>query len=336
MSTISSDYYSILELSRDATQEDIKEAYRNLSLRFHQSKATDSLKDIYAFKFNQIAEAYTVLSNPNLKGIYDIYGKEILYKGIRDPKNGDIKGSYKYPFNADEVFQKFMNETNPFALIRENERMDDDYGSIFSNAYGGRNQPKPKELEPIKINLFCTLEESYNGCIKDLTYKKSALNIDKRTSTIVEKTIKIEVFPGMNEGNIITFIGQGNEAPGLKSSDLIVTIKLSPHEHFKRINENDLLYTATVSLKEALSSTPVQINTLDGRYISVFIDEIISPESVKIVKGEGMPVYNRETHPEEYVLNRTKGDLFIRFNIIFPEYINGKKKEKIVKLLTEE
>ena len=57
------------------------------------------------------------------------------------------------------------------------------------------------------------------------------------------------------------------------------------------------------------------------------MDEIISPSTVKVVKGEGMPVYDKETNLEDYLINNKRGDLYIKFNIVFPDYINGKKKE---------
>ena len=156
---ITADYYETLQLTREATQEDIKEAYRNLSLRFLPTRATESAKQIYEYKFHQIAEAYIVLSDPNKKGIYDIYGKEGLYNGIRDPTTGDIKGGFKYLGNAMEIFNEYMNSTNPYSLIRENERMDDELGSIFANAFGGANQAEPKPLKDIEEVLECTLEE---------------------------------------------------------------------------------------------------------------------------------------------------------------------------------
>jgi hypothetical protein len=67
-------------------------------------------------KFHKIAEAYTVLSDPYKKGIYDNYGREALYKGITD-KEGNFFGGFKYTGNAQEIFEKFMNETNPILYL---------------------------------------------------------------------------------------------------------------------------------------------------------------------------------------------------------------------------
>ena len=99
----------------------------------------------------------------------------------------------------------------------------------------------------------------------------------------------------MNEGTILKFNGQGNELPGLKNSDLIVTIKLLKHDHFKRVNDNDLLYIADISLKDSLSSTPIQIHTLDNRFLSIFIDEIqaISNSKTPPARISECLIYNR-------------------------------------------
>ena len=336
MSTlITPDYYETLELSRNATQEEIKEAYRNLSLRFHHSKATDVNRDVYQYQFHKIAEAYVVLSDPNKKGIYDIYGKDGLYNGIRDKKTGEIKGGYKYTGNADEIFEHFMNTTNPYGLIQDKDRMDDAYGTIFNSAFGGSNQAEPEQLKDISIDLECTLEEMYRGSIKDVEYKANALNTDKRTSALVTKTVRVEIFPGYHDGMVLTFPAQGNEAPGMKSSNLLVKIKEKKHDRFKRVNRSDLLLFKTITLVESLNSNPVEVETLDGRKVTIPMDEIISPSTVKIVKGEGMPVYDKETNLEDYLINNKRGDLYIKFNIVFPDYINGKKKERIIQLLNE-
>ena len=85
---------------------------------------------------------------------------------------------------------------------------------------------------------------------------------------------------------------------------------------------------------QALNSEPVCLNTLDGRRLAISLDEIISPETVKIVKGEGMPIYEKELSKRGN--NVKKGDLYVKFNIIFPEYIDPVKKKRIITLLEPE
>ena len=328
------DYYEILEIVRTCSQEDISEAYRNLSLKYHPAKAPPEKKEVYELHFQKLAEAYEVLSDPTRKGIYDIYGSEGLRTGITD-KKGNVKGAYKFLNNGHEIFERYMGTSNPFTLIRDNEKISEEIPSVFGSAFGGQNKEKEKELSPIHIYLECTLEELYNGCVKTIKYKKNNINYDLRTTNVVEVSQDVEIFRGYDDNTIITYKEKGNDAPGMISSDLIVHIKEIPHKCFKRINKNDLLYIHEIPLVKALNSEPVCLYTLDGRKLAISIDEIISPATLKVIPGEGMPIYDKD-------LSKTrgnkiqKGDLYIKFNIIFPEYIDPDKKKRIITLLQPE
>ena len=335
MSTLKNkDYYEILEIVRTCSQEDISEAYRNLSLKYHPAKAPPEKKEVYELHFQKLAEAYEVLSDPTRKGIYDIYGSEGLRTGITD-KKGNVKGAYKFLNNGHEIFERYMGTSNPFTLIRDNEKISEEIPSVFGSAFGGQNKEKEKELSPIHIYLECTLEELYNGCVKTIKYKKNNINYDLRTTNVVEVSQDVEIFRGYDDNTIITYKEKGNDAPGMISSDLIVHIKAIPHKCFKRINKNDLLYIHEIPLVKALNSEPVCLYTLDGRKLAISIDEIISPATLKVIPGEGMPIYDKD-------LSKTrgnkiqKGDLYIKFNIIFPEYIDPDKKKRIITLLQPE
>ena len=333
-SIITPDYYETLELDRKATQEDIKEAYRNLSLRFNPKKASKSNETFYNYKFHKIAEAYIVLSDPYKKGLYDNHGREALYKGITD-ENGNFFGGFKYTGNAEEIFEKYMNETNPYSLLNEFENRKDQLNSIFGSAYGGLNRPEDSPLPDIKIPLPCTLEELYNGCIKTINYAKNTLNYDTRTTSFKETSVKVEILPGYSKDTELKYPLKGNEYPGRKNSDLIIKIKEIPHKTFKRVNKNDLLYTHKISLRDALNSLPVIFEHLDGRKLNISMDEIISPDTIKVVKNEGMPIIDKEKPVESISLDNKKGDLYIKFDIHFPDYINDKKKQKIISLLED-
>ena len=333
-SIITPDYYETLELDRKATQEDIKEAYRNLSLRFNPKKASKSNETFYNYKFQKIAEAYIVLSDPYKKGLYDNHGREALYKGITD-ENGNFFGGFKYTGNAEEIFEKYMNETNPYSLLNEFENRKDQLNSIFGSAYGGLNRPEEAPLPEIKIFLPCTLEELYNGCIKTINYTKNTLNYDTRTTSLKETSVKVEILPGYSKDTELKYPLKGHEYPGRKNSDLIIKINEIPHQTFKRVNKNDLLYTHKISLRDALNSIPVIFEHLDGRKLNISMDEIISPDTIKVVKNEGMPIIDKEKPIESISLDNKKGDLYIKFDIHFPDYINDKKKQKIIALLEE-
>ena len=209
MSTLSNkNYYEILEINNTASQEEIAEAYRNLSLKYHPSKASPENKEVYELHFQKLAEAYEVLSDPTKKGIYDIHGSEGLRTGLTD-KKGNIKGAYRFLNNGYEIFDNFMGTLNPFLLINDNEKKSDDIPSVFGSAFGGQNYPSPEKLNPININLECTLEELYTGCVKTIKYKKQKLNYDLRTTNIEEVTQDVEIFKGYDNSTVITFKEKG-------------------------------------------------------------------------------------------------------------------------------
>ena len=328
------DYYSILELSRNCSQEDIAEAYRHLSLKYHPKITTQENSAQSEYHFQKLSESYEVLSDPIKKGIYDIYGSEGLKNGIID-KHGNIKGGYKFMGNGHEIFEKFMGTANPFALKSETEKekMNKEVSAAFEKSFG--EQKKEKDiLPPIDIDLECTLEELYNGCVKTIKYKKKAISYDLRTTEDKEVCIDVEIFKGYDKNTIIPFKEMGNEAPGIKNSDLIVHIREKKHRCFKRVNKNDLIYIHKIDLAQALNSEPVKLTTLDNRILSISVDEIISPSTVKIVYGEGVPIYQKEISVRD--LNDKKGDLYIKFDIKFPEYIDPVKKMEITTLLENE
>lgn len=328
-------FYEILELNSNCTNEEISNSYRRLSLKYHPKR--NSTKDfaVNNYKFHQIAEAFTVLNSSILRGVYDVYGKEGLKSGVLD-KNGNLKGGFKYSGNAFELFEKFFATINPFSLIKDGQIISDEYGSMFGNGFGGLQDTNYEKVPDLEIDFLLDLEEIYVGGVKTLTYTRIALNEDLRTTKEAENEVSVEIKPGVEENTRLTFIGVGNEAPGKKTSNLIVIIKSKPHEVFKRSNA-DLFCTYKLSLVEALNSVPLKITTLDKRQLFITMDEIISPQTVKKIDGEGLPIFD-ETKKRFFNLNPSslkKGDLYISFFITFPRYLNQDSKDQLVELLED-
>ena len=327
----SKDYYEILELNRNCSQEEISEAYRRLSLKYHPKVTKPENAAIFEYYFQKLAEAYEVLSDLNKKEMFDIYGKEGLRNGISG-KNGKKKPGYRFLGNGHEIFEKFMGTSNPFTLIRDNEKKLKE--TIVIDAANVNMEKKESKEKDININLECTLEELYNGCVKNVKYSKKKICEDFRTTEDQEANVDVEIMKGYDKNTVLPFKEMGNDIPGEKSSDLVIHIKEKKHPYFKRVNKNDLIYTHEITLAQALNGAPVRLTTLDNRKISVAIDEIISPSTVKKVPGEGMPIYQKEISVRDLTIK--KGDLFIKFHIKFPEYIEPSKKQEITKLLDDE
>lgn len=329
-------YYEILELNHDCTNEDIAGAYRRLALKFHPKRNSNKDFAVNNYQFHLISEAFTVLNSSILRGVYDVYGKDGLKNGVLD-ESGNLKGGYKYSGNALELFEKFFATHNPFALVKDGQLITDEYGSMFGNGFGGLLEPQAEPVPDLEIDFLIDLEEVYSGGVKTLTYSRTVLNEDKRTTYETDKEINIEISPGIKENTKITFPKLGNELPGKEPSNLIVTIKSKANNKFKR-KEADLFFTYKLNLVEALNSIPLVIETLDNRKLYITMDEIISPQSVKKIEGEGLPNIDHKSGFKGLYskTNSKKGDLFVNFDIKFPRYLNQEVKDELVNLLEDD
>lgn len=143
--------------------------------------------------------------------------------GITD-KSSSIKGGYKYGGNAEEIFLKYFGTSNPFSLIRDPDRVDYEYGTMFTSAFGGQYAKEKEPLKNVEVDLDCTLEEMYNGCVKKLVYQRRVLNCDGRTTSVKGDERDIEIFKGYHKQIVLTFPGYGNEAPGQKNCKSTINI----------------------------------------------------------------------------------------------------------------
>jgi DnaJ-class molecular chaperone len=165
-------------------------------------------------KFLAIVSLFNNLANK--RSIYDIYGTETLRKGVID-KDGNIKGGYNYGGTAYEIFEKFFGTANPYALIKDPDRLDDEYGSMYSSAFGGKYAKEKDSLPPVEVFLECSLEELYNGCVKKLVFERQVLNSDNRTTAAKKEELDVEIFKGYDKNTVLPFTGYGNEGAGQRT-----------------------------------------------------------------------------------------------------------------------
>jgi len=131
--------------------------------------------------------------------------------------------------------------------------------------------------------------------------------------------VQIDVKPGWKGGTKITFNGKGDVRPGRLPADVVFTITEKNHATFVR-SGNDLVCTHRVPLRDALCGTTVEVVTLDGRVLRVPVTEIITPHQEKAVAGEGMPI-NKSPG--------TRGNLRIKFEVLFPSQLNATQKQAL-------
>lgn len=139
----------------------------------------------------------------------------------------------------------------------------------------------------------------------------------------VEEILTINVKPGWKKGTKITFPEKGNEQPNVTPADVVFIIDEKPHSVFTR-DGNDLILTKRISLAEALTGYTVQLTTLDGRNLTIPVNNVIHPTYEEVVPKEGMPIQKDPTK---------KGNLRIKFDIKFPTRLTSEQKAGIRKLL---
>ncbi|CAF2014494.1 unnamed protein product [Brassica oleracea] len=316
------DYYNILKVNRNATEDDLKKSYRRLAMKWHPDKNPNTKLEAEA-KFKQISEAYDVLSDPQKRAIYDQYGEE----GLTDMpppgstgNNGRANGFN--PRNAEDIFAEFFGSSPfDFGSAGRSMRFQSDGGGMF----GGRTYTDgavPKKPPPVESKLPCTLEELYSGSTRKMKISRSLIDTNGRQGQETE-VLTIDVKPGWKKGTKIKFPDKGNETVNQLPADLVFVIDEKPHDLFKR-DGNDLITSKRVTLAEAIGGTTVSINTLDGRNVPVGVTDIISPGHEHVVTGEGMPVAKEP---------RNKGDLKIKFDVQFPTRLTTDQKSALKRVL---
>lgn len=332
-------YYDVLGVTKNASADELKKAYRKAAIKNHPDKGGDPEK------FKELAQAYEVLSDPEKREIYDQYGEDALKEGMSG-------GGGHNPF---DIFESFFGGSSPF-------------GGAGSSR-GGRRQRRGEDLvHPLKVSL----EDLYNGTSKKLSLSRNVLcpkckgkgsktgasmkcagcqgsgmkvsirqlgpgmiqqmqhvcpdckgsgetisEKDKCTQCkggkIVQdkKVLEVHVEKGMQNGHKITFSGEADEAPDTVTGDIVFVVQLKDHSKFRRKGD-DLFIEHTLNLTEALCGFQFVVTHLDARQLLIKSapGEIVKPDQFKAINDEGMPIYQRPF---------MKGKLYIHFSVDFPE-----------------
>ncbi|XP_006141038.1 dnaJ homolog subfamily B member 13 isoform X2 [Tupaia chinensis] len=199
------DYYSVLQITRNSEDAQIKKAYRKLALKNHPLKSSEPTAPE---TFRQIAEAYDVLSDPVKRSIYDKFGEEGLKGGIPLEFGSQTPWTRGYVFhgNPEKVFHDFFGGDNPFSEFYDAE------GKEVDLNFGGlRGRGVKKQDPPIERDLYLSLEDLFFGCTKKIKISRRVLNEDGYSSTIKDKILTIDVKPGWRQGTRITFEKEGDQ-----------------------------------------------------------------------------------------------------------------------------
>lgn len=286
------DYYKILELSKTASEADIKKAYRKLARKYHPDLSPNDKNA--EKKFKEINEANEVLSNPENRKKYDKYGKDWKHADEFE-KSGYNPNQQQNP-GRQQQSSDFSGDFSDF------------FESIYGNAGGGRSRQTKYRGQDLNASLELTLKDVYQT--------------HKQTLTVNNKNIRITIPAGVENGQIIKIPGHG--APGANggpNGDLYITFSITNNPDFKR-DGNNLYTNVNLDLYTAVLGGEILVPTFDGKVKLKVAAETQTDTKVKL-KGKGFPIYKSDGH---------FGDLYITYTIKTPVNLTEKEKELFVEL----
>ena len=353
------DYYEILGVSKDASEAEIKKAYRKLAMKHHPDKGGDQEK------FKEISEAYAVLSDPQKKQMYDMYGD----------------AGFHQQFSQEDIFRHFNFEDifREFGFTFGGDIFSDIFGGSFS--MGGRRRGRRLERgADLETYLEIDLEEAAKGVKKKIEirhavkcakcngqggsgketcptcngrgmvqhtrnlggmrfvststcpkcYGKGTI-IKNKCSTCdgtgrdrkTEK-ITVEIPAGIFNNATLRLQGQGDYAKDI-SGDLYVHIRVKPHELFKRDN-SDLILEVPISFGQAALGDEIEFPTLLDGKVTLKIPKGTQSHETFIIKGKGMP----------HLHGKGNGDLIIKTIVYTPTKLNNEQKKALKKYFSKD
>ncbi len=291
------DYYKILGVSKTATQDEIKKAYRKLARKYHpdKNKGDKAAEE----KFKEINEAYEVIGNPENRKKYDEVGMH--WRHYEEYKKAQEQARQQAGFGGFGGFGDFGGGGG-FTFEGDFEDIFDMFGG-FGGRTGYRSANIPRKGHDYRAEMTLDFDEVYHGT--------------SRIIDLGDKKLRIKIKPGAYEGQIIRLKGKGG--PGINGGppgDIYITIHTLDHPDFVR-KGNDLYTTVEVDDVTAVLGGKVPLKTPTGT-IQINIPPGTSCGKKLRVRGKGMPVYGKEN---------TYGDLYAGVKIIVPKNLTDQEKK---------
>ncbi|OGR08198.1 MAG: integrase [Deltaproteobacteria bacterium RIFOXYD12_FULL_50_9] len=311
------DYYAMLGVTKTATPEEIKKAYRKLALKYHPDRNKDN--KAAEEKFKQISEAYAVLSDKEKREQYDTVGSNDFHQRYSQEdifRNVDL-GSILREFGLNMgsgggrgggFRQTSMRGGSPFeSIFNQGGGMHDFSGGGF----GGGRQAPVKGNDTI-LELPITLEEVVTGSEKTISLGQYGLS----------GKVSVKIPAGIEEGKKLRVSGKGAPSPmGGPAGDLFLLIHIQPHQLFT-IENNELIYEKLLPFSAAVLGTEIAVPTLDGKNLKVKIPAGMQHQGKLRLKNHGLPASQ----------GGKRGDLFVKIAIEVPKELTSAQQELIEQL----
>jgi molecular chaperone DnaJ len=342
------DYYEILEISRSATQDEIKKSYRQLAMKFHPDRNPGD-KEAEA-KFKEAAEAYEVLRDAEKKRIYDQYGHEGLHgsgfqgfsnfddifsnfsdifgemfgfsSGRRSQRRRPSKGS-DLRYDAEITLEEAAQGTEIEQEIPRSEICDTCKGSGAEpgsspercSACGGRGQVH-------RTQGFFTISTTCSQCGgTGQVIPKPCKPCKGHGRVLRKKHLKIKIPPGVDTGATMRLTGEGEAGDlGGPPGDLYVFINVKPHETFIRQGD-DLYIEMTISFVQAALGTILKVPTLEGGETELEIKPGTQPSEIYTIKNKGI----------KHLRHSSQGSLHVGIKVDIPKKITKEQEELLRK-----
>ncbi|CAO0822895.1 Chaperone protein DnaJ [Desulfarculales bacterium] len=315
------DYYQILGVEKTASLEDIKKAYRKLALKFHPDRNKDDKSA--EEKFKEVGEAYAVLSDPEKRKQYNIFGsqrfsqrfsQEDIYRGsdLNDVLwdmglGGDFFSRIFGGGRGNSTGSRTYNVHG--GAPRPNMGHD---GFDFGQLYGDANMDAQRGTDLI-YELPINLEEVFHGATKMVSYRQGGQ---------VER-VSIKVPAGIATGKKLRLAGKGE--PGASGvGDLYIQVRVLDHPGFTR-DGSDLELTQEVSFSQAALGGSIEVNTLEGSKLTVTLPKGSQNGARLRLKGQGLPHFH----------TKGRGDLYVKVGVTVPHKLSKRQRDLLEKLAKE-
>jgi DnaJ-class molecular chaperone len=317
-------YYEVLGVERGASQEEIKRAYRALSLKWHPDRNQNSTES--KTRFQEIGEANEVLSDPQKRQQYDFELDGVRIPGVGGGQEVDITDILNMMFNgagmpfgmgprggASEV--RFSANGGPEIHVFHGMGMPGMPG--MGNPFFRQMQKPP----PIVKNLDITFEQAYNGCTLCVEIEKWVIQNDARTNE--RDAIYVSIPPGIDNNEIIIMRDCGNTVAHDLKGDVKCVVRVESSPLFER-QGMDLLHKRAISLKESLTGFTFDLLHVNGKQLCINNLKnrtIVSPNYKKTIPNLGM------------MRDGNVGNLIIEFLVVFPERLTEEQTAQLKTIL---